>query len=178
MIFASIKSRELSLLTFVFVVVLLVATFRANERHDSDLAHARQDLQANAKAIAEKQEDTISHTQNMLRFLINTVDLDSLSRDPACVETLHRLVSTEPAIANIFIVGVNGMDTCNAFPSPTPPNLSDRGYFQRAMASPEIVMGDPVFGRFTKKWVLPFAQRFNDKSGHTKGVIVVSLDLG
>lgn len=178
MVFSSIKSRAILVLLMVFSAVLVVATIQANERRISDVSLALKELTRDAKAIAGKQEDAANYVRNLLKFLIQSVDLNELSRDENCVEKMRSLVFTGPAVANIFIAGLDGGEVCNAFPSTGPANVSDRSYFQRASSSSGMVMDAPVFGRFTQKWVLPFAQSFKDASGKKAGVLVVALDLG
>jgi diguanylate cyclase (GGDEF)-like protein len=70
-----------------------------------------------------------------------------------------------------------GKVICNPKSEGPEPSLSDREYFQRALTTSALVAGDPLQGRFSHRWVLPYAKRQVNASGKTTAVVAASLDL-
>jgi diguanylate cyclase (GGDEF)-like protein/PAS domain S-box-containing protein len=58
-------------------------------------------------------------------------------------------------------------------------NVADRDYFQRLKTNPNagMVISEPVIGRYTKKWVIVCARRFNLSNGEFGGVVYGSIEL-
>ena len=86
-------------------------------------------------------------------------------------------IVNDPYLANVFIVNPQGTVICNARPIAKLVNLGDHDYFKRALRGPDLVRGDPVFGRITNRWVMPYAKRQVDRNGKVTAVVVATLDL-
>ena len=58
-------------------------------------------------------------------------------------------------------------------------NFSDRPYFQTLKNNPHagMVISNPIMGRYTKKWVIVCARRFNLSHGQFGGIIYGSVEL-
>ncbi len=175
--FSSIRSRVLLLLSLVFCSVLVVAGLRLMERRNADLQKAQEQVQLHAQLITQKQMATVQLTREFVSWLIRSGSLPAIIRDPACPKLLGEYASQAPHFANIFIADVNGNVVCSAVPASGAFNISDRIYFQKSLAAPGQVIGAPMVGAISRKWALPFSQRFTDAAGRVRGVVIVSLDL-
>lgn len=57
-------------------------------------------------------------------------------------------------------------------------DISDRDYIHNTHATPwRSVIGKPVEGRVSHKWVLPIAMGITDNSGRYLGTVIISLDI-
>jgi diguanylate cyclase (GGDEF)-like protein/PAS domain S-box-containing protein len=58
-------------------------------------------------------------------------------------------------------------------------SIADRQYFQYLKENPDagMIISEPVFGKFSKKWVIVCARRFNLDNGKFGGVIYGSVEL-
>jgi len=55
----------------------------------------------------------------------------------------------------------------------------DRDFFATLRDYPQsgLVVGNPVYGKVTKKWMLPFVRRYNDSQGRFAGVISAAIPV-
>jgi len=176
--FMSIRFRSLLLLGLVLGFVFSVAIFRTYERRQSDLAQALERLKLHTQIITEKQQDAIRHTQQYVTMLVETGEAGRLIGNPKCPEILGRYIKLDARFATISIVDPGGNLLCGPLSDAPPVNISDRTYFQKALASQESVIGEAVVGRIKKRWVIPFARSIRDSSGAVRGVLVITLDSG
>ncbi|WP_374361827.1 HD domain-containing phosphohydrolase [Pseudoduganella danionis] len=173
----SIRFRLLALMCAIFLVVSTALVISAVERRHSDVQNARQQLQLLSKAIAKEQVESVRKAHTLSSQIGSDPALIHFAKSATCPRTLKTLVDFDPNFANIFIANLAGEVICSARPSGEPINISDRDFFRAALESDEAVIGQPVIGKFTRKWVLPFAHRFNNPAHKTEGIIVTALDL-
>jgi len=173
----SIRARLLLLLGFIFTVVSLTAAYRVYERRASDTAYMLEGLQAQAAFIAEQQGDAVRRTERFLEFMTSALNVSALATDKECPAKLETYTQNDDYLANVFITNLQGRVICNPRHTNSPSTVDDREYFQRALGAPSLIVGDPVYGRFTQRWVLPFARKYTNEQGKVLGVVVVALDL-
>lgn len=174
----SIRARLLLLLLFIFSAMVALSVSEALERREVDTRATMEALTAKARFIAEQQRDAIRRTEGFLSVMTNRLDMSALAKDPQCPTKLEAFTHSDDYLANAFIADASGRVVCNPRSTLAPFTIGDRAYFRDAMASTSGVTGDPLYGRFTERWVVPFSQRFVDAQGNVAGVMVVSLDMG
>lgn len=175
--FNNIRTRFLLLLALVFVFVFSLSAYRAYERRDSDIAQALYRLQLYAESIKEKQNDSLNNARQLVSWLHKTSNFSSYIKNPDCHKIFSDYLRQDLRFADIFIADANGNVVCNALQATETNSIADRSYFKKAITSAEPVIGGPVLGRFSKKWMIPFAQSFQNASGQLQGVMVVGIDL-
>jgi diguanylate cyclase (GGDEF)-like protein len=173
----SIRGQVTLLLSFIFMVVIAVASIRAYERMQSDIQSAYSLLSLRSTAIAEKQGESVRYAKQIVNIITITGDLKAISKPETCPMQVRGYLKKDPAIANIIITDLQGNVVCSTAKLSRNYNLSDRAYFHKALKQEDFVSGDPVMGKLLNRSVLPFAQRYSDVTGKPSGVIVVSLDL-
>lgn len=175
----SLRFRLLVLLTLVFCVVLLAATYAALDRREADKRYTRNQLLNEAHFIAERQSDAIRRTGRFVEFMTTVIGVSSLAQDPDCAAKLRTYMSNDRYLTNVFIADDKGNAICNPLVQSGRLYVGDRGYFTKALKSSDAVIGAPVLGRFSNRWVLPFARRQEVDHANAKGiyVLVVALDL-
>ena len=177
--FSSLRFRTLLLLAVIFSVVLSVAFYWATKQRKGDLASAIRQSQLQARLIVEQQSEAVRHTRQFLDLIVETGEAQTLVSDPNCPEVLRRYTKQDPHFAYIFFVDLTGNLGCTSFQYANAVNISDRAYFQKAVAGSDTVIGEATLGRVTtEKWIVPFARSFRSKSGPLQGVFGVSMDLG
>ncbi|MGH2627205.1 MAG: PDC sensor domain-containing protein, partial [Anaerolineales bacterium] len=67
----------------------------------------------------------------------------------ACDRLLQEVLSAETLYANLGVADLEGDVYCSALPTSQPVNVSDRAYFQRALAGGGFAIGDYQIGRIT-----------------------------
>jgi diguanylate cyclase (GGDEF)-like protein len=175
--FNSIRARLLLLLSSIFLLLGLGATYNAYERRQADSRAVHEKLRAQTRFIAEQQSDSVRRAERFLEFMVSAMSVSAMASDPDCASKMQTYVSNDPYLANAFIAAPDGRVMCNPKGGAAVSYLGDRAYFRRALATSALVAGDPVLGRFTGRWVLPYAKRQVDASGKTTAVVVASLDL-
>jgi diguanylate cyclase (GGDEF)-like protein len=175
--FNSIRARLLLLLSSIFLLLGLGATYNAYERRLADTQAVHEKLRAQTVFIAEQQRDSVRRAERFLEFMVSATSISAMSSDPDCAAKMRKYVSNDPFLANAFIVAPDGRVICNPKSGDAVAYLGDRAYFRHALATSSLVAGEPMLGRFTGRWVLPYAKRQVDASGRTTAVVVASLDL-
>jgi HD-GYP domain-containing protein (c-di-GMP phosphodiesterase class II) len=175
--FVNIRSRILLLLGVTFVVVLGLMGHIAYLDRERDLAEATEAVQQTAERIARQQSEIVKLTQQLLSLLTQVHDFRELGSMPRCQQLLAQILTRESALVNVMVASPDGSVICNATATEHLITISDRAYFQRALASPNSVIGEAAVGRSTGKWSLPFAKAVRDDAGQVKVILVLSLDL-
>ncbi len=110
-----------------------------------------------ASLIAAHQDRTVEAAQHLL----GAISAMPMMRTPeriGCEKYFEAVRGTYPIYANIGILNTEGQVVCHARGRAADFNAADRSYFQRALAERRFVMGEPIIGRATGRFSLPFAQ--------------------
>jgi len=110
--------------------------------------------------------------------------LETISSSPAVVEQrwercqqfLSRLIKRVPQYVSLSVIGEDGTPRCRSDGARPPLNLTDRPYFQEAMADPQkVIMADYTVSWVSGKATLPISFGFGE--GDKRAVIVAALSL-
>ncbi len=93
-----------------------------------------------------------------------------------CTAYLRDLLPALPQLAGITVLDPAAKLRCGSTPRAAT-DFSDRPYFNAALASSDVVVGEFTIGRTTDRRVLPLAFAMREKDGKVLGVIVASIDL-
>jgi signal transduction histidine kinase/ActR/RegA family two-component response regulator/HAMP domain-containing protein len=157
--------------------LLLYDAWRASEQQMED---ARQALHARAKGAAGDIERDLASARQLLRAMAGIPEIAGLRRDE-CAKQLPLLAGSFAPVGNAAGIAADGTPVCNAARRAAPGtalNVSDRDYFQKALASRDVVLGDPLAARGAAGiYVLPVALAVRDADGRATGVMVASINL-
>lgn len=97
-----------------------------------------------------------------------------------CRGYLAILLGHLPRYLNVGVINADGRLACSGLPDPDSlgSQLGDRPYFQKAMQTSEVVVGEFLLGRISRIPTMVLAARVPGDSGLTAGVAYVSLNLG
>jgi signal transduction histidine kinase/ActR/RegA family two-component response regulator/HPt (histidine-containing phosphotransfer) domain-containing protein len=82
-------------------------------------------------------------------------------------------------VSRMAIIGSDGFTIASSAPNPGGPvYLGDRAYFRTLSQSNEdqLIIGEPVMGKVSQQWSVPFARRITGANGVFKGVIAASIE--
>ncbi len=172
----SLRARLLLLILFATLIPALVAGWQFLERRDAEIAAARQDLAAAARQVAQALKDTIRATAQLHYGLSRARDLDTQDR-AACSDFLANVLKEYPQYTGILTITPQGDLFCDSLRTGRALHLTDRRYFQQALASEDPLAVEPAFGRLTGIAVLQIAYAARRETGESKFVLLASLNL-
>lgn len=98
----------------------------------------------------------------------------------ACGAYLRAIVRAEPRYFGAAVFAPDGTPWCRSTPgTPDRPDVSvgDRAYFQAALRSTDLVVGDVIVGRLARRPALPVAMAYRGPDGQAAGVVFLPLNL-
>ncbi|GEM_PF-1293475 len=174
---ASLRARLL-ILNLLAIIPLAALTLEAGLREHRDAAsHTLSRALMSAESVATTYSGLVHETEALLMAL-SELPLVRQGDSPACSTFLADLVARFDWYANLGVVDLEGNAYCSA--TPLPPeglNLADRSWFQRALQSHALAVGDYQISRATHTAVVNFAYPMLDEEGDLLGVVVAAVDL-
>lgn len=160
----------------VGIVWVDVLTRLADEKAHTERA-AVQDASNLTRTFAEHIASVIKAVDQTLLYIRT-----SYQNDPEHFD-VRQWSQANPLLADLLlrvsIIDKNGNLRLTSVPTNAgPTNMWDRDYFQFHLHSQkdELLIGQPVIGRETGKWVLPVTRRIDAPDGSFAGVVVASID--
>jgi hypothetical protein len=103
----------------------------------------------------------------------------SRSKDaPACNRAMTKLHDAAPKRYSAFgAAHANGDLFCLSIPNSKPVNVTDRAYFQRALKTRGLGIGDYQIGRVTRKETVNAAYPLLDTADRPHGIVLAGIDL-
>lgn len=171
----SLRLRVLSLVLAATLLPVLAMLWLLLQNRADTISHAHEQLTNRVEAIASDLDDRVSGTAQLL-FGLGRVPLVGQADKVACSAFLADVLKEHPQYTGLLTILPNGQLHCDSLQTGRALNLSDRGYFQRALQSKRYVV-EPVIGRLTGKGVLQIAYPVRDPAGHLLYVLLASLNL-
>jgi signal transduction histidine kinase len=146
------------------------------DRHSEEQEQARSSIQMKTGVLASELEGIITEGSHVLKVL--SMDRTILKGDrKSADERLGSLTGLFPYSSGITLVGLDGY---RISPSPAPTeriNMSDRPWFQMALARKTFTVGEFVFSRVTGKPSLPMVFPILDGTQAPVSLLVMPIDL-
>jgi signal transduction histidine kinase len=146
------------------------------ERRHAGAAVAREEALRIARIAASEQNDLFQSARQLAFTLAQLPAVRTLDAGP-CRRLLAEILTRAPGYTNIAVAAPTGDVICSAAPSARPTNLSDREYFQRALAGRDFATSGYLIGRISGKPVVTIAYPALEGRGPAKAVVIVALDL-
>jgi len=172
----SIRVRLLLLILFATLIPALVSGMQFLERRDSEIAAAQRDLVAAAQRVARVLRDTVRATAQLHYGLSRARDLDTQDK-ATCSGFLADVLKEHPQYTGILTITPKGDLFCDSLRTGRALHLTDRRYFQQALASKNPLAVEPAFGRLTGIAVLQVAYAARRETGEPRFVLLASLNL-
>lgn len=171
-----LRGRLLLMVMAVFVVLGGLIVRQSLERRDEQLQHASGQLLQQARLVAGRQNYLAARAETLLADLVHSRIVRELDSAKECSAWLADKLKDEQEFVQIGKVRPDGQVACAAQMPGGIVNFSDRAWFQLALRSPGMVVGDVVFGRIVKRPVITLARAVRDDHGRPAAVLFVSLD--
>jgi len=173
---ASLRSRLLLLVLVAVLPAFALTLYTGLERRRAAAAEAHEEALRIARIAATEQNDVFQGARQLAFILAQVPAVRTLDAN-ACRPLLADLFTRSPEYTNISVAAPTGDVVCSAVPSTEPISIRDREYFQRALATRDLVVSGYLIGRITRKPSVVLAYPAVDGRGAVKAVVVVALDL-
>lgn len=128
------------------------------------------------RPAASEMDRLLGGTSQLLVVLARSPEIRN--RSPKAASALFAdLKKRNPLYANIGAIAPDGTPFASALPIAPGTNLKDRSYFQRAVASKDLAVGEFQIGRITRKASLNVAYPSLGPDGRLDAVVFAALDL-
>ncbi len=173
----STRGRIFALIIIAALPALALAVINTARERAVAEAGARESIQRIAGLVAGHQELVVEAARQVLVALSQI--MPDLQRDRAhCSQYLANILkNTGGLYHSMGIHNADGSQFCNAVPSNSNVNLSDRSYFRSTMKTGKFSVGNYQIGRITRKAGINFGYPITDRAGNITGVSFLALDL-
>lgn len=173
--FAGLRARLIVLVLLAAAPALayiLFSGFDLRQRAEMDAVNRAQHV---INLVAKTQQQIFQETHQLLSILAQVPQVHQGST--ACSSFLAGLLRQHPRYTNLGLLNRNGDVVCSAQPLKAPVNVADRLYFQRALATRLVAVGEYQIGRITGKPAINIGYPLPDRSEEVQSVIFAAIDL-
>ncbi|HZX18570.1 MAG TPA: PAS domain S-box protein, partial [Pseudomonas sp.] len=172
-----LRGRLILLLLAAFAALSGQIVWYSIENRDERLSDASEHLLRNTQLIAARQQRITARADAVLTGLILRPDLRPDVSTETCSRTLAAILQQEPTFVQVGMTRHDGVVACAAVPPKGQVSFADRNWFQSALQSHDMVIGDVVTGRIVGKPIITFAKAQRDEAGRVAAVFYLSLNL-
>jgi PAS domain S-box-containing protein len=175
-LFSGLRFRLVLLVVLASLPPVVLTLHIARQDRQRQTAALRQHSQDMVKLAARKEDEMIAGTRQLLRAIAESSQVQS-AQWSKCTKLLRTLFADYPRYANLGVLKTNGNVLASALPLADPVNLADRSFFQRALATRELSLGDYAVGRISGKPGFGLGYPVLSPSGQVLAVVFATLDL-
>ena len=175
-LFSGLRFRLLLLVVLASLPPVVLTLHIARQDRQCQTAALRQHSQDMVKLAARKEDEMIAGTRQLLRALAESSQVQS-ARWGNCAKLLRTLFADYPRYANLGVIKTNGEVVASALALTNTVNLADRSFFQRALSTRDLSIGDYEVGRISGKPNFSLGYPVFDPSGRIQAVVFAALDL-
>ena len=175
-LFSGLRFRLVLLVVLASLPPVVLTLHIARQDRQRQTAALRQRSQDMIQLAARKEDEMIAGTRQLLRAVAESSQVQS-AQWGNCTKLLRTLFADYPRYANLGVIKTNGDVAASAVPLATPVNLADRPFFQRALSTRDLSIGDYQIGRITGKPSFNLGYPVFDASGQVQAVVFAALDL-
>ena len=170
-----LASRIVVVMIASLIPIVGVEIYNTIQLYKSRDAEVRVTALRQAELAASEINRMIEGMRGTMVAVANAPAARSLNSE-LCSPFLTQLTQQIKYLQVLLVADSTGQVRCASLPTYLKINISDRAYFQQAMAQPDLVVGDVVTSRATQKPVLPLAFPVLDDAGKHVGTVVSSID--
>ena len=175
-LFSGLRFRLVLLVVLASLPPVVLTLHIARQDRQRQTAALRQRSQDMVKLAARKEDEMIAGTRQLLRAVAESSQVQS-AQWGNCTKLLRTLFADYPRYANLGVIKTNGDVPASALPLTNTVNLADRSFFQRALSTRDLSIGDYQVGRITGKPSFNLGYPVFDPSGQVQAVVFAALDL-
>ena len=172
-----LTTRIVALVSLALVPALAIQGYNEYALRSARSEAVRGEAMRAARSVAADLGQFGRGTRQVLGILAEVPEIRSKAPE-ACTAYLKTLPGKIPGVFFFGVTDADGSIVCNTLGSPRGSyTVADRGYFQVAMRTGDLAVGDLVTGRITGIPTVQFAQAIVGSGGHAEGVVIASIDL-
>lgn len=171
----SLRERLVLLVLAAILPLAGLSAWLVAREIESTAERARTQLKFTASAVAASQDRIAESVHHLLGAIASMPEVRE-GRPDACNSRLELLRQRFPVYANLGVADGSGRVVCIARGQGIGLDVSDRAFFQRAMAQRGFVIGEADHGRVTGSFALSFALPILERE-RVVGVVYAALDL-
>jgi diguanylate cyclase (GGDEF)-like protein len=177
-LFSRLHIRLLILILISAAPAFGILIYSGFEQRDQALAVAERQSLAIVRGITARQQLLLKQSHEMLRHLAMDPGLRAVVRERSCGDMLSRTRASLAHYMDFFVADLGGDIVCSHNAAGVGLNISDRAYFQRAIATFDFAVGDYQISRITRQSTIILAHPIFDELGRMDSVIAIGLELG
>jgi PAS domain S-box-containing protein len=175
-LFSGLRFRLLLLVLVASVPAVVLTVHIARQERQRQTVVLRQRSHEMVQLASRKEDEMVAGTRQLLHTVAESSQVQS-GRATNCTKLLTALFADYPRYANLGVIKTNGEVFASALALAGPVNLADRSYFQRALSTRALSIGEYQIGRISGKPTVNFGYPVLDSSGHVQAVVFAALDL-
>jgi PAS domain S-box-containing protein len=175
-LFSGLRFRLVLLVVLASLPPVVLTLHIARQDRQRQTAALRQRSQDMVNLAARKEDEMIAGTRQLLRAVAASSQVQS-ARWSDCTKSLRTIFADYPRYANLGVIKTNGDVAASAVPLAEPVNVADRSFFQRALSTSDLSIGDYEVGRISGKASFNLGYPVLDPSGQVQSVVFAALDL-
>lgn len=157
-------------ITLILIIITIVL-----ERDDANRSIENSAVKY-LRSITYQQKEIIKSSDQLLMILAKNREIVNYN-SPECDDYAKEIIAKNNTYLNIGVNNLKGEVVCAAIEPTIKVNISDRGYFIKAIESGEYEVGDYQIGRIVNKPTIPLARPVFDDSNEMTGILVAMLNL-
>jgi two-component sensor histidine kinase len=158
---------------FPVVVVSVVQGFSAFQ-NTRDLAMSR--LNANAKAVAERERDAFVIAQHLLITVAANPEVITMS--DGCDMALAASLKNFRPIVNIVRSDAKGLVRCSILPVALPVSLGKENWWQQGITADRMtIFKSPIIGPISRRQILVIMLPLRNREGNQYGALTAGIDV-
>lgn len=170
-----LRARVVALVIIAALPVMTLIVLNALAQGRAAESAAKREILQLSSIAAANYEGLLRDAHRLTRVLAR---LPEIRRDGGrCRAALNELLNGDARYANAGVFAPNGDVVCSRVPLKSRLNISDRPYFQRALAHRRFTVGDYIIGRISGRAIVVLADPVVDRAGKVKSVLFLALDL-
>ena len=172
----SLRAKLVVLIVLAFLPVLALEIHTAELDRQRVVDETKAEATRLSRLCASNQQSILESARQLLTVLAG-LEVVQKSEDGACDALFAKLLKQNPMYAILGALDANGNVRCSAPKAGKLTNLSQRAFFQRALALRKFVVGDFVAGQISGKPTIHVACPVINSAGEVTGVVYLGLDL-
>ena len=174
--FSSVRARLLLLVLLATLPALELILYLAHHHGREALSAAREQMYLLAHMTAADYARLLDNTHQLLATLAHLPEVRE-GRGQPCNALMAQAKTGYAQYANLGAIRPDGTVFCSAQPMKGRINVSDRTYFQKALATRDFSIGEYQIGRITGKPVVVLAHPDYDSGARLRAVLFAAVDL-
>lgn len=174
--FSSLRVRLLCIVLLALIPALGFVVYTSLEHQRFVKKNAEEEILDVLQNIVKFHGQLIGQTRQLLLLLSEIPEIRH-AHYQECSALFSDIIKENTELVNLGLADYQGKIICSALPIRQSTTLADQLYFQKALKTRQVVVGDYLLNPASKKPYLGLARLVQNPAGKPTGVIFANLDL-